>query len=62
MPLTHYLTLGRVAALDRVSQPELNFPAGIPRMAGSFMHGGATVNGEPSKLLPAAPQADAERY
>jgi hypothetical protein len=28
----------------------------------SFMHAGATVNGEPSMTFPMVPKTDAERY
>ena len=51
-----------VDALDRVSKPALNFPAGFLTMAASFMHAGATVNGEPSQVPPFMPRTDAERY
>jgi aryl-alcohol dehydrogenase-like predicted oxidoreductase len=51
-----------IASLDRVSEPTLNFPAAFLKMAASFMHGGATVNGEPSELAPFMPKSDAERY
>ena len=56
------LSAEHVAALDRISQPTLNFPAGFIRFASMFMHGGATVNGEPSQIWPLAPRTDAERY
>jgi aryl-alcohol dehydrogenase-like predicted oxidoreductase len=56
------LSAEQVAALDRISQPTLNFPAGFIRFASMFMHGGATVNGEPSQIWPLAPRTDAERY
>ncbi len=42
----------QIATLDRVSEPPVVFPTALLRMAGSFMHAGATVNGEPSQLLP----------
>ncbi|HEV8319701.1 MAG TPA: aldo/keto reductase [Vicinamibacterales bacterium] len=53
------LTLGasHVAALDRVSEPTLAFPMPFLRSAASIMHGGATVNGEPSKPWPMIPAA-----
>jgi aryl-alcohol dehydrogenase-like predicted oxidoreductase len=51
-----------VEALDRVSKPALNFPATFLEFAPSFMHAGATVNGEPSQVTPLAPKSDAERY
>jgi len=50
------------AALDRVSKPTLNFPAAFLEFAPSFMHAGATVNGEPSQVPPMMPKNDAERY
>jgi aryl-alcohol dehydrogenase-like predicted oxidoreductase len=56
------LTRDQVAALDRVSEPTLNFPANFIRFATMFMHAGATVNGEPSQVWPLAPRSDAERY
>jgi len=31
-------------------------------MAGMFIHGGATVNGDTSVASPLAPKSDAERY
>jgi aryl-alcohol dehydrogenase-like predicted oxidoreductase len=39
-------------ALNRLSAPTLNFPATFLQMTTSFMHAGATVNGEPSQVLP----------
>ena len=42
----------QIAALDRVSPPTLNFPARFLESANSFIHAGATVNGQPSQLLP----------
>ena len=52
----------QISALDRVSEPTLNFPAGFLRMTNSFMHAGATVNNEPSQLLPLWTEAPAKRY
>ena len=42
------LTLGaeHVEALDRLSEPVLNFPARFLTNAANLMHNGATVNGE----------------
>ena len=51
-----------VAALDRVSAPTLNFPAGFLATTGPFMHGGATVNGEAAPATPLMPKTDAERF
>jgi aryl-alcohol dehydrogenase-like predicted oxidoreductase len=47
------LTPDQNAALDRQSEPSLNFPAAFLRNAAvNVMHNGATVNGEPSQLNP----------
>ena len=56
------LSPAEIAALDKLSQPTLNFPAPFLKAAGMFMHAGATVNGEPSMVWPLAPKSDAERY
>ena len=56
------LTPEHIAALDRVSEPSLNFPTPFLRMAGSIMHAGATVNGESSQLLPLWKEAASKRY
>jgi len=46
------LPAAHVDALDRVSEPVLNFPARFLRNAASLMHNGATVNGEASQPNP----------
>ncbi len=51
-----------IDALDRVSTPTLSFPIPFLQMATTFMHGGATVDGETSEVWPMAPQNDTERY
>src|SRR5262250_3792706 len=56
------LDASQSAALDSVSKPTLNFPATFLEFAPSFMHAGATVNGEPSQVPPLMPKSDAERY
>jgi aryl-alcohol dehydrogenase-like predicted oxidoreductase len=56
------LSAEHLAALDRVSQPSLSFPSAFLRSAASIMHAGATVNGEPSQLLPLWKDADAKRF
>jgi aryl-alcohol dehydrogenase-like predicted oxidoreductase len=57
------LTPGDIAALERVSEPTLNFPAGVLKtMATSVMHAGATVNGAPSEILPLWKELGAKRY
>ncbi|MFO0645358.1 MAG: aldo/keto reductase [Polyangiales bacterium] len=50
------------AKLDELSKPTLNFPAGFLAGAGTFMHGGLTVNGDTARPWPMAPRSDAERY
>ncbi len=50
------------AALEKVSTPVLNFPAGMVRFASMFSQGGTTVNGEAGIPWPLAPASDAERY
>ncbi|MEZ5420579.1 MAG: aldo/keto reductase [Vicinamibacterales bacterium] len=40
------LTPAQVGALDAVSEPVLNFPAGMLRFIGMFSQGGLTVNGQ----------------
>ena len=52
------LTAEDIKALDSVSEPTLNFPSGFLEMANTIMHGGATVNGEPSESWPMAPGAE----
>ena len=56
------LDASHVDALNKVSQPALNFPAGFLQFSRNFMQGGTTVNGEPSQLLPQIPKNDNERY
>jgi aryl-alcohol dehydrogenase-like predicted oxidoreductase len=51
-----------LARLDELSKPALNFPAGFLAGAGTFMHGGLTVNGDTARAWPLAPRDDSERY
>jgi len=46
------LTEHQIATLNRLSEPPVVFPTAFQRTAGSIMHAGATVNSEPSQLLP----------
>jgi aryl-alcohol dehydrogenase-like predicted oxidoreductase len=46
------LPAGHVAALDRLSEPVLNFPARFLTNAANLMHNGATVNGEATQRNP----------
>lgn len=57
-----HLQPSHLEALDAISKPKLNFPAEILGMAPAFGHAGATVNGEPSGLIPNLPTNDSERY
>jgi aryl-alcohol dehydrogenase-like predicted oxidoreductase len=56
------LTPDQLAALDKVSQPTLNFPAPFFRLIPTFAQGGTTVNGQPSMVWPLAPQPGDKRY
>ena len=56
------LTDAHLAALHKVSEPTLSFPAGFAPMTPMFAQGGTTVNGTPSRLWPLLPQTDEERY
>lgn len=46
------LTPAQIRALDEVSAPTLNFPAGFLTLTGSIQNGGATINGEASTPSP----------
>ncbi|MGE3176253.1 MAG: aldo/keto reductase [Vicinamibacterales bacterium] len=57
------LTPDQVAALDAVSEPALPFPSNfLKTIATSVMHAGATVNGEPSQVLPNWRNVGTTRY
>jgi len=56
------LTRDDIAALDKVSEPTLNFPAPFFRMIPMFSQGGTTVNGTPSVTWPMAPKPGEPRY
>lgn len=56
------LTKEHVASLDALTKPVLPFPAAFLSMAGVFMNGGTTVNGESAPPWPMAPKSDQERY
>ena len=51
-----------VSALNKLSQPQLDYPADARKRAFDIAHAGATVNGVTSKLTPLAPASDDERY
>lgn len=56
------LTLAHVTALDKASEPLLNFPAPFFKAIPMFAQGGTTVNGTPSTVWPLAPQPGDKRY
>ena len=56
------LTPAHIAALNAVSEPVLNFPAGMLKFVGMFSQGGLTVNGETAPPWPLSPKTAAERY
>jgi aryl-alcohol dehydrogenase-like predicted oxidoreductase len=51
-----------IAALNKVSEPVLNFPAPFFRMIPMFAQGGSTVNGTTGVAWPLMPKTDEERY
>ncbi len=51
-----------VTALDRVSEPTLNFPAQFLKWSGMMMQGGTTVNGEAAPLPPMVVNFDPDQY
>jgi aryl-alcohol dehydrogenase-like predicted oxidoreductase len=56
------LTAAHLSALNAVSEPVLNFPAGMLKFIGMFSQGGLTVNGETAPPWPMSPKSDDERY
>jgi aryl-alcohol dehydrogenase-like predicted oxidoreductase len=56
------LSADQVKALDDATKPSLPFPTDMLGAVPSFAFGGTTINGTPSKLWPAAPQNDSERF
>ena len=56
------LPAAHVAALDKASEPTLNFPAPFFKMISTFSQGGTTVNGTPSIEWPLAPRAGDRQY
>jgi hypothetical protein len=51
-----------IAKLDALSKPALNFPGEFLRIAGAFMYGGLTVNGDSAMQWPYNPRADSKTY
>jgi len=56
------ITAAQRAKLDEVSRPILPFPVNMLSRAGSFMHGGITVNGAAAPPSPFAGAAGSKRY
>jgi aryl-alcohol dehydrogenase-like predicted oxidoreductase len=56
------LTPDQVQRLDALSQPQLGFPMMFLSRAGSFMHGGMSVNGDAAPASPFSPRGDAPRF
>jgi diketogulonate reductase-like aldo/keto reductase len=50
------------ATLDALSQPTLPFLAAMMARAGSFMHGGISVNGDDAAPSPFLPTRESKRY
>ena len=48
--------------LSDLSVPNLGFPMGFLRFAGSFAYGGTNIHGTDYPPVPNAPKNDAERY
>ncbi len=60
--LTVALTPSQRARLDELSTPVLPFPAKFMSFAGTFMHGGMTVNGDSAPPWQTGAAPDAKRY
>jgi len=56
------LSTDHMERLDKLSEPTLNFPAQVMKIAPNFSNAGATVNGIESTLLPQAPKDLEDHY
>ena len=56
------LDAARVAKLDQLSKPTLNFPADLIANGAPFLHGGTTINGRSAEPWPLSPKDDSDRY
>ncbi|MFM8535251.1 MAG: aldo/keto reductase [Acidimicrobiia bacterium] len=56
------LRLEDIEALNKASEPTLNFPAPFFRMIPMFANAGTTINGTTAAPWPLMPKTDAERY
>lgn len=60
--VTVKLTSEQTKRLDKLSEPELNFPAKFLDMGFAVMHGGLTVNGIEAPTMPFVPKVDSPKY
>ena len=56
------LSTDHIDRLDKLSEPKLNFPAQVMKIAPNFSNAGATVNGIESTLVPQAPKDLEDHY
>src|SRR5258705_4314898 len=56
------LSTDHIKRLEKLSEPKLNFPAQVMKIAPNFSNAGATVNGVKSTLLPQAPKDLEDHY
>ena len=56
------LSDAHLAALNKVSEPTLNFPSGFAAASAMFGQGGTTINGTSAPVWPLTPQSDEDRY
>ena len=56
------LSTDHIDRLDKLSEPQLNFPAQYMHRAPSFSNAGATLNGIESTLMPLAPKNLEDHY
>jgi diketogulonate reductase-like aldo/keto reductase len=56
------LSTDHIERLDKLSEPKLNFPAQVMKIAPNFSNAGATVNGIESMPLPQAPKDLEDHY
>jgi hypothetical protein len=56
------LSPAQIEALDKATTPAFPFPTDMLAAVPMFAFGGTTINGQPSKPWPQAPQNDGERF
>ena len=52
----------QVAALDKLTTPQLNFPAQFVRTAARFSSSGTVINGVVAEVNPMAPKNEQDRF